>query len=45
MLNLKVSVASVSDFEIASANVKLIGPITVNQSMPIPTELLILFPS
>ena len=33
---------SVSAFEIASEREKLIGPIIENQSIPIPTELLIL---
>ena len=45
MLNLNDSVISVSNFVIGSLNEKLIGPIAVNQSMPNPIELLILFPS
>ena len=42
MLNLKVSVTSVSALEIVSAKVKFKGPTGVNQSSPIPVELLIL---
>ena len=42
MLNLKLSVTSVLAFDIFSVNEKLIGPITENQSIPIPIELLTL---
>ena len=42
MLNLNDSVISVSAFEIVSVKEKFIGPIAVNQSKPIPIELLIL---
>ena len=41
MLNLKLSVMSVLAFEIFSVSEKLIGPITENQSIPTPIELLI----
>ena len=42
ILNLNDSVISVSAFEIASDKEKLTGPMTENQSIPIPIELLIL---
>ena len=42
MLNLKLSVTSELAFDILSVNEKLIGPITENQSIPTPIELLIL---
>ena len=41
ILNLNVSVMSVFAFEIASEREKLMGPIAENQSIPMPTELLI----
>ena len=41
MLNLNVSSMSVGSFEIGCANEKVNGPTAVNQSIPIPTELLI----
>ena len=44
MLNLKDSVISESSLEIVSLIEKFKGPINVNQSTPIPTELLI-FPA
>ena len=45
MLNLNVSVISVEVLVIGCAKEKLSGPITVNQSTPIPIELLILLSS
>ena len=45
MLNLNVSVISVSTLEIASVKVKFTGPIAENQSIPIPIELLNLLES
>ena len=44
-LNLKVSILSVAAFVIACESEKFNGPTGVNQSIPIPAELLILFVS
>ena len=43
ILNLKLSSISVDSLVIGCANEKVKGPTAVNQSKPIPTELLIPF--